>query len=75
MKLPFKRLRHAFGGYGLYENLPKNLLTPLSIGAALIVLAIAIFAAARLGASKQRRTLDDIAVCKKEERSDFNEES
>ncbi len=65
----------AFGGYGLYENLPKDLLTPLSVGAAFIVLAAAIYAAARLGAVKKGRTFDDIAVCKIEEKGEVNRES
>lgn len=60
----------AFGGYGLYENLPKDLLTPLSVGAAFVILAAAIYAAARLGVAKQRRRLDDIAACKIEEKGE-----
>ncbi|MBI4843310.1 MAG: hypothetical protein HY809_03170, partial [Nitrospirae bacterium] len=65
----------AFGGYGLYENLPKSLLTPLSVGAAFIILAALIYAAARLGAVKKGRTFDDIAVCKIEEKGEIDRES
>lgn len=64
----------VFGGYGLYENLPKDLLTPLTVGAAFIVLAAAIYAAARLGTVKKGRTFDDIAVCKREDKGDVNKE-
>lgn len=65
----------AFGGYGLYENLPNYLLTPLPVGIAFIILAAAIYAAARLGAAAQRRTLDDIAACKIEEKGEVDRES
>lgn len=64
----------AFGGYGLYENLPKDLLTPLPVSSAIIVLAAAIYAAAKLGAT-QRRTLDEIAACKIEEKGEATPES
>jgi len=60
----------ASGGYGLYENLLKDFLTPLSVSAAFIVLAASIYAAARLGAAKQHCTLDDIAACKIEEKGE-----
>lgn len=65
----------AFGGYGLYENLPKDFWTPLSVGAAFILLIAAVYAAARLGAAAQRRTLDEIAACKIEEKEEANRES
>ena len=43
----------AFGGFGLYENLPKDFLSPLVISVSLIFLAAAIYLAARLGAARQ----------------------
>jgi putative Ca2+/H+ antiporter (TMEM165/GDT1 family) len=43
----------AFGGYGLYENLPKEFLSPLVISISLIVLAAAMYFVAKLGAARQ----------------------
>src|SRR4030066_2043582 len=39
----------AFGGYGLYENLPKDFLSPLVISVSIIFFAAAIYLAAKLG--------------------------
>jgi len=43
----------AFGGFGLYENLPKDFLSPLVMSVSIIFLAAAIYLAAKLGAARQ----------------------
>jgi len=53
----------AFGGYGLYENLPKHVWSPASIVGSLIALAAAMYGVARSGAG--RRT--HLPVCENRE--------
>lgn len=53
----------AFGGYGLYDNLPKHIWNPPVIIGSLIILAAAIYAVARLSAGRQSQ----LPVCKKGE--------
>jgi len=43
----------AFGGYGLYDNLPKYIWSPLIIIGSLIALAAAMYGVARLGAGRK----------------------
>jgi putative Ca2+/H+ antiporter (TMEM165/GDT1 family) len=43
----------AFGGYGLFENLPVHVWTPATIAGSLIALAAAMYGMARLGAGKR----------------------
>jgi Ca2+/H+ antiporter, TMEM165/GDT1 family len=51
----------AFGGYGLYENLPKHIWSPLSITGSLVALAAAMYGVARLGAGRKT----GLPVCEK----------
>jgi putative Ca2+/H+ antiporter (TMEM165/GDT1 family) len=60
----------AFGGYGLYENLPGHVWTPAIILGSLTALAIAIYGAARMGAGRGTQ----IPVCEKRESITFNKE-
>jgi len=43
----------AFGGYGLFENLPVHVWNPATIAGSLIALAAAMYGMARLGAGKR----------------------
>lgn len=43
----------AFGGFGLYENTPVNIWSPAIITGSLLMLAVAIYVAAKSGAEKQ----------------------
>jgi putative Ca2+/H+ antiporter (TMEM165/GDT1 family) len=45
----------AFGGYGLYENLPKHIWSPVVIATGLAALAAAMYAIARSSPKKERR--------------------
>ncbi len=42
----------AFGGYGLYENLPGDIWSPAVLAAGVLVLSAAMYAAARSGAGR-----------------------
>jgi len=53
----------AFGGYGLYENLPKNIWSPTVIAGSLIALVSAIYLVTRLGAGNQTQRF----VCENKE--------
>ena len=53
----------AFGGYGLYENLPRHVWNPLIIIGSLIALAAAMYVVARLSAGRQ----SSIPVCENKE--------
>lgn len=43
----------AFGGYGLYDNLPQHIWSPAVITGSLITLGTAMYSVARLGAGRQ----------------------
>ncbi|MBF0329227.1 MAG: TMEM165/GDT1 family protein [Nitrospirae bacterium] len=60
----------AFGGYGLYENLPPYVWSLPIISASLIVLAAAIYCAARLGAGVKNQ----LPVCENLETITSNKE-
>jgi len=53
----------AFGGYGLYDNLPRHVWSPAIIIGSLIALATAIYCVARLGAGRKT----DLPVCENRE--------
>jgi uncharacterized membrane protein len=53
----------AFGGYGLYENLPGHIWSPAVIAVSLIALAAAMYSLARLGAGKRTQ----LPVCENRE--------
>ncbi len=43
----------AFGGHGLYENLPKHVWSPLVIAGSLAALAVSMYGVARVGAARR----------------------
>ncbi|MCL5023751.1 MAG: TMEM165/GDT1 family protein [Nitrospirae bacterium] len=60
----------AFGGYGLYENVPGDLLTPWSVGACLLLLTALLHAMARLGTGRRSR----MPVCEKSDPAEAGNE-
>jgi putative Ca2+/H+ antiporter (TMEM165/GDT1 family) len=53
----------GFGGYGLYENLPKHIWSPLVIAGSMTALLSAMYVVARSGAGRQTH----LPVCEKKE--------
>lgn len=53
----------AFGGYGLYDNLPKHIWSPTVIAGSLVALVSAIYLVTRLGAGNQTQRF----VCENKE--------
>ena len=53
----------AFGGYGLYENLPPHLLSPMVIAGSLALLVVAMYVVARLSAGRATQ----LPVCENRE--------
>ena len=53
----------AFGGYGLYDNLPQHIWSPAIIAASLLALGAAMYVVARLGAGRQTQ----LPVCENKE--------
>jgi len=53
----------AFGSYGLYENLPRHILSPVVVAGGFGLIALSIYVVARLSAGRQTQ----FPVCEKEE--------
>jgi len=58
----------AFGGYGLYENLPGHVWSPAIIAGSLLALAAAMYGVAKMGAGRKSQ----LPVCEKKEAITFN---